>query len=274
MVALVDRVGHRYGKLVVVRRAGSNSRGRPLWFCRCDCGGTANAPAPNLANGTTRSCGCLRRGPPHRTTPKHDLRGRRFGKLTVTSYVGMRTGSCGSGAHWLCVCDCGAEREYYAAALVFGSLNSCGCVRKAIISRAAITHGRSGTRCYRIWQGIRSRCLNPRYHAYPNYGGRGIGICSRWDKFPQFLADMGEPPSDTHSIERIDNNRGYEPGNCRWATDLDQANNKRGSRRFTIEGETRTLAEWCRLTGVGYFVAHGRLRQGKTIEDALGLKMA
>lgn len=107
----------------------------------------------------------------------------------------------------------------------------------------------SGTRTYNSWKGLKDRCYNPKHISYPNYGGRGIGVCERWSSYDNFFEDMGERPPNT-SLDRIDNNGDYEPGNCRWASNLDQHNNKRNNVKVTYMGETRTLSQWATALGI------------------------
>ena len=97
---------------------------------------------------------------------------------------------------------------------------------------------------------MKSRCLNPKSQQYHNYGGRGIKVCDRWQRFENFYADMGDRPSAQHTLDRRDNDRGYEPGNCEWRTYTQQNNNTRRSHRLTHNGETHTIAEWAAILGV------------------------
>lgn len=136
-----------------------------------------------------------------------------------------------------------------------------------------LRHGhrrKSGTSSeYSIWMKIRSRCLNPNSPAYADYGGRGISIAPEWDSFERFFEDMGCRPSMAHSIDRIDNEKGYSVENCRWATWKQQQRNRRDSRILTISGITATLAEHCERTGVKYKTAHMRLSKGASPEVAV-----
>lgn len=130
-------------------------------------------------------------------------------------------------------------------------------------------HGCRNTRLYEIWHGLRQRCLNKKSKDYPKYGGRGIDVDPRWDYFSVFAADVGEPPSDDHSIDRIDNSRGYWPGNVRWATVQEQANNRRSNVFLEFNGQKLTVAQWARLLGIGVTTLHERLRRGVPLAEAL-----
>lgn len=124
---------------------------------------------------------------------------------------------------------------------------------------------------YRRWDAMKQRCLNPSSRSYKYYGGRGIKVCKRWLSFDLFLEDMGEPDSCL-SLERIDNNKGYEPGNCRWDTCKNQANNTRRNHRITINGETRTVQQWADLSGLKANTILTRIRRGWAADEAVGLK--
>lgn len=124
------------------------------------------------------------------------------------------------------------------------------------------------TRTYAIWKGMRVRCTNPNSKSYPRYGGRGISICPRWNDYVIFLADMGEAP-DGMTIERNNNNGNYEPGNCRWATHIEQVNNKTNTIRVTYQGEIMALADAARIFGIKRSTLYMRLHRGYSVEDAL-----
>jgi len=191
-----------------------------------------------------------------------DLAGRVVGRWTVVEYVGK--------SYWKCRCECGTVKNVFTGNLTASKTLSCGCLRKEVVSVTSRTHGLSKTAEYRVWAGMKRRCQNKNDKAYADYGGKGVTVCQQWsDSFESFLADVGKRPSAKHEIDRIDNSKGYEPGNCRWATRSAQANNKTNNRPITFNGTTQTLAAWGRATGIGSVTIQFRLDHGWTIERAL-----
>lgn len=142
---------------------------------------------------------------------------------------------------------------------------------KARNSRSQNTkrHGLHGTPTYKVWRAMRKRCNQPSLDSYERYGGRGVRVCERWASFQCFLEDMGEKPSPSHSIDRIDNNGNYEPNNCRWATCEEQARNRSNSIKLELNGISKTLPEWSEATGIKYITLYYRYRKGWSVEKIL-----
>lgn len=188
-----------------------------------------------------------------------------YGRLTVDRLEGRTA---------YCTCSCGATRILPIRRLKSGQTRGCGCLAQEARSSNGkrnkthgLGHGKT-TPTYKSWLAMRDRCLSPNNKSYPNYGGRGIVICDRWSRFENFRADMGERPSGL-TLDRIDVNGNYEPGNCRWATPKQQTRNRRITLKVNIDGEDRTLGQACEEAGISYDLAERRLRTGWTPEDAL-----
>jgi hypothetical protein len=211
--------GRSFGRLIPMTIGTPARDGRVRWLCSCACGRTTEVREKDLRSGNTQSCGCVMR------KAVDDLSGQRFGRWTAVALESVESGRV---TRWVCVCDCGEFDAVQSGNLKSGHSTSCGCYS----SERATTHGKCWTPEYLSWGGMIQRCGNPKATGYEFYGGRGIRVCPRWrESFPNFLADMGPRPSVACSIDRIDVDGNYEPGNCRWATKSEQNSNRRPYRR-------------------------------------------
>lgn len=168
-----------------------------------------------------------------------DLTGRRFGRLAVISRA---PNDARNVVRWHCECDCGETISAYRGNLLRAKTTSCGCFFTEQLRARVTTHGKTKSRTYRSWAAMIARCTNPSEPGYANYGGRGIGVCDRWRKFENFLADMGERPPELSLDRYPDHNGNYEPGNCRWATWVQQQRNKRSTR--LCEGDAERIRDF------------------------------
>ena len=182
-----------------------------------------------------------------------NLEGQRFGRLTVVEKADKDK--------WKCVCDCGNEKIVGQYSLIHGDTKSCGCLWKERV----IKHGHSYERLYHVWSGMRSRCRNPKSPDYKRYGGRGITVCDEWNSYSAFRDWALENGYDSNAerfqctLDRIDNDKGYSPQNCRWVS-LTVNNNNTSSNRFLVfEGEKHTVAEWARIQGLSSALIRTRL---------------
>lgn len=195
-----------------------------------------------------------------------DIEGQRFERLIAIEKVGKNKYD---NILWRCVCDCGKEKIVTASRLKNGYNRSCGCLQVESITTHGHCSGRQETRAYRSWAKMMARCHNPKQTGWKSYGGRGIKVCDLWLKFENFYADMGDPPSDKHSIDRIDYNGNYEQSNCRWATRKEQARNTSRNRMLTYQGETKAMSEWAEIADLPYQAFMDRIRKGWPIETAI-----
>lgn len=194
-----------------------------------------------------------------------DVTGQRFGRLTVLSVVRQASGKS---PLCTCLCECGATKAIEQRHLRAGVVVSCGCFGKEQTRKANTKHGAVGSPTYRSWQNMRDRCENPSSNEWHNYGGRGIRVHPSWQRFEAFVADMGIRPTGT-SIDRIDVDGNYEPGKCRWATQKEQALNRRKNVRISLNGKSLTAGEWAEITGINVRTIRVRLQRGWTAERAL-----
>lgn len=189
--------------------------------------------------------------------------GDRFGRLTVTKEAGVKNNR----RLWECKCDCGSTKVVRQDCLTTGNTQSCGCLMRewqhSSDHLGSLTHGQSKTRLFRIWKGIKRRCLSPSANGYDHYGGRGITICDEWQNSFEAFQDwaLANGYQEDLSIDRINVNGNYEPSNCRWATSSEQRANQR-QKTISYKGEVKTVKEWSQLTGIKYDTLLWRVKKG------------
>lgn len=195
--------------------------------------------------------------------PDMSLIGQKIGKLTVVSFSHREKYR----NQFMCKCDCGKDHLVAEISLKLKNTLSCGCLQKERASEVKTTHGyvRGGNIPpeYRTLMAMIARCTNPKNISYPKYGGSGVGVCEEWrgaNGFPNFLKCVGPKPGKGWSIGRIDNSKGYEPGNVRWETAKQQAQNRSICRYITYNGETHCLTEWARRLGINRTTLAVRIR--------------
>lgn len=248
----IDLSGRRYGMLSVIGYS-HRENSRRMWKCRCDCGGEILVKEVSLDFGHKKSCGCGQ-------YPSLSV-GEKYGEYLVLSEAEPEVGT--GRKMYLCRCTCGGENVVSGTSLRTGRQLRC-------YECAVVTHGESKTPMYRVYIGMRRRCSNPKEPSYKHYGGRGIRVCERWEEsYENFLADMGPRPSDRHSIDRIDVNGNYEPGNCRWATWNEQSRNRRNNVFIEHEGARLCIADWSKKLGLNASVIGQRLARGLSPEEVL-----
>ena len=186
-----------------------------------------------------------------------DLTGQKFGRLTVLSEAGIdKHGK----VKWLCRCECGTQKAIDGTNLRRGVIVSCGCLSRELLDKRNHKHGMYGAPIHNAWKVMRRRCREINFISYKDYGGRGITVCERWDKFENFYADMGDRPEGL-SIERIDNNGNYELANCKWATQKEQCRNKRNNRVIKYGGESKCVSAWAEELGINKNTLRDRLNR-------------
>lgn len=259
---IINMVGQKFGRLTVVEMI-KNDGEKTSCRCICDCGNEVIANSWQIRNGKTKSCGCLRK---QKSVRFEDLKGKRFGKLVVMEFVGI----INKKTMWRCKCDCGNEVTAYATNLKSGHAISCGCAMRK-------SNGLSVTRIYHIYNGMINRCYNQNNKEYRNYGARGITVCEEWlgenglYNFKEWAENNGYQEDLT--IDRKDVNGNYEPSNCRWATLIEQANNKRNNITLTYNGKTRTIPEWSRELGIDRGLLYSRKKLGWTDRQCIETKV-
>lgn len=210
----IDLTGQTFGRLVVKERAGSNKSGRALWLCECSCGEETTVTTKNLSTGETKSCGCIK---------KKDLTGKKFGRLTVIEDSGQRI--CNK-IVWKCLCDCGNEHHVITGNLLTGKVNSCGCLRDEVVSKASRKHGgiKNAKYEYLSWNKLRSGSFT--------YLEGKRSVPEEWNDFVQFLSDVGNRPSPRHKLSRHDVRKPHSKENTYWRDPIEE---RRESDQLTTE---------------------------------------
>lgn len=189
-----------------------------------------------------------------------DLTGQRFGRLTPLYRNPIEKGVQ---TNWRCRCDCGNEVDVTQSNLKHGLIQSCGCLHRSLLGEKRRTHGMSNSKLYMAWLNMKARCHNANRREYKNYGGRGITVCNEWNKSSEKFVEWATSNGyrDGLTLDRIDVNGMYSPENCRWITNKEQQNNRRGNVFFEYKGERKTLAEWSETTGIGYKTLEKRFKK-------------
>lgn len=288
-------ISQKIGKLTVIkldenriqREVSEGKRKRKYWLCRCDCG-NPNLVSVNqdaLIRKTTKSCGCLKSEiQKERIRLKNDLTGLRFGRLLVvcedieTENI-RKAKSKKNISYWLCDCDCGTKlKSIRYDCLTSGNTQSCGCLCKELATERLNginkTHNLSDTSIYHIYYGMKERCYNKNNPRYNSYGGRDITIDNKWMgdngfiNFYNWSIENGYIEGLGLSVDRINNDKGYSPSNCRWTTNKVQQNNTRFNKIITYNNESKTLSEWAEYLGMTYSKLATRLHRGWSDERA------
>lgn len=206
---------------------------------------------------------------------KEEFIGKTFNKLTILEFTEpvVYTDKNGYKQKHLkvnCLCECGNKVNTSFSHVISNTATSCGCYRDALRLKHGNNKKGNTTKEYTTWQKIKDRCYNTNSPFYSDYGGRGISMCEEWkDNFSKFLEDVGKKPSNSHSIDRIDNNLGYFKENCKWSTKKEQANNRRSNKMITFNSKTQSLTEWCEELNLNYGMVKSRINKLKwSIEDS------
>lgn len=268
MERAVDLTGQKFRKLTVIRRNGTGNSGNALWECVCDCGNIKTIAGKSLRNGNSKSCGCLQKEIV--SAMGENLVGKKFGRIAVVEKVGKRKNKI----IWMCKCDCGGIIPVSGDSLKSGNTKSCGCYKSYATANRNRTHNKSATRIYGIWHAMKQRCYYEKNVCYKDYGGRGISVCKEWLNDFQAFYDwaMTNGYADDLTLDRIDVNGNYEPNNCKWSTQEEQATNKRNSRYIEYHGELKTLSEWSKITKIDHKTISYRIEKGYPMDKVFARK--
>jgi len=271
---LQDITGQSFGRLSAIKCVEHGSQ-NTKWLCKCSCGKEVVVLYGSLVHGTTKSCGCIREDGYNERNA--DLIGNKFDHLSIIRKLDVSERN-DKKASLLCLCDCGNYVHVSPYEIRKGKKKSCGCSRfdsLPLLWENNKKYKHFNSRLYGVYKSMRDRCYNKKHREYNNYGCRGIIVCKEWsgdkgyDNFYEWSFMNGYDPDAKRGVctlERIDTNGIYEPTNCRWATNIEQQNNKRTNIRETYNGEEHTLAEWSRLLNVNRHTLYSNHRAGYSLE--------
>lgn len=270
-----DLSSKRINKLEVLKLSDKKSGNKSFWWCKCDCGNTKEIRSDRLSGKDLAiSCGCVT-GYFEKTGPKENLIGNTYGQLKVLECIGTREDVESRAFFWKCQCSCGKIKEIRTDKLLEGSTVSCGCFSRFKEGEVSLnkTHGESKTYLYHLWIAIKGRCFNETNEAYKDYGERGIIMHPAWiynfEAFRDYiLNNLGERPKN-YSLDRINVNGNYEPGNIRWLDDIGQANNKRNNHKLEFNGKIQGISEWARELNMDRLIISKRIKRGWSVERTL-----
>lgn len=262
--------GETYGYWTVVDKdLDAVAKGRSKVLCVCRCGREKSVDCYTLRHGKSVSCGCA-------SAIKNDADSERddyISKGIFINDVNNRLTAIGKAIinntlRVCCLCTCGQVTHITPYSFKSGKVKSCGCYATEMKTK----HGASYEPLYPIWISMISRCLNTESTSYKHYGGRGITVCERWqNSFEDFKSDMGERPSKNHSIDRIDNDGHYEPGNVRWSTQEEQTRNKRNNRKIEYYGELYVISDLAKIVKMSRATLRKHLNNGMDIYEIVKL---
>lgn len=244
MAKLKNIAGQKFGKLTAISPAFRKS-GSVFWECICECGEKTYATYTHLKNGNNKTCGKCTDRSWKNSSRFIDLTGKRYGMLTVIGFAGTKNNNC----MWNCKCDCGQFKTVSTNKLSMGKTSSCGC-KKIKVNRESTSD------LYQHWYAMLNRCRPENTNTKKDYFDRGITVCDDWKLDGGFWAfkewSLKNGYKEGLTLDRINNDCGYSPNNCRWTTQKEQQNNKTNNHYITYKGVTKTMKQWSESTGIGY----------------------
>lgn len=271
-VNIQDYVGKRFGSLTVIDESPKTHEHSNQFLLKCDCGNIISEQPNRVIGGHKKTCGRSCKFCKRAQGTKHDFSyfiGEKRGELTVIGIIEKETGETTKKTFLKCECSCGKEVNVLPYQFKGESVKSCGHLR----AKAGVADGRSlrNPKLYAIWHQMIERCENKDHKWYYRYGGRGIMVCDEWKdycNFEKWVESVGGKPDGT-SIDRIDNDKGYYPENCRWATQRQQTRNQSRNIMIEFNGKNQSLADWADELGIKWVTLHNRYVRGWSVERML-----